>query len=151
MGTCVEQSLATHPFHAFCCKYGGARSGPHRAVRCALRRLIKQAGGYADMVAPCPGALRLGERQRRGSTCDAVRYSRCGLWVPGCLAAVLERRQRAMPASRTLQRKCVATRSGCSCWRKRRKRNVMEWPCVRWSSRLVEDWAARAPNCCVIR
>ena len=34
--------------------------------------------------------------------------------------------------------------------RKRRKRSVMEWPCDCWSSRLLEDLAARVPSCCVI-
>ena len=33
---------------------------------------------------------------------------------------------------------------------KRRKRSAMAWPCERWSSRLKEDWAAKAPSCCVI-
>ena len=31
----------------FCCKYGSARSGPHRAVLCTLHRLSEQIGGYA--------------------------------------------------------------------------------------------------------
>ena len=44
-----EQSLVTHPFHPFCCKYWGARARPHRAVQCTLRRLIEQAGDHADM------------------------------------------------------------------------------------------------------
>ena len=56
-GHVCEQSLAMHPFHPFCCKYGGARTRPHRAVQCTLRRLIEQAGGYADLAATCPGAL----------------------------------------------------------------------------------------------
>ena len=48
-GHMCEQSLATHPFHPFCCKYGGVRNRTHRGVQCTLRRLIDQAGGYADM------------------------------------------------------------------------------------------------------
>ena len=31
-GDMCEQSLAEHPFHPFCCQYGGARTRPHRAV-----------------------------------------------------------------------------------------------------------------------
>ena len=27
-----EESLAAHPFHPFCCKYGEAKTRPHRAV-----------------------------------------------------------------------------------------------------------------------
>ena len=29
-GDMFEQSLAAHPFHSFCCQYGGARNRPHR-------------------------------------------------------------------------------------------------------------------------
>ena len=54
-GDMCEQSLAEHPFHPFCCQYGGARTRPHRAVQCTLRRLIEQAGGYED--------VRLGEQR----------------------------------------------------------------------------------------
>ena len=42
-GDVCERSLATHPFHPFCCKYGGARARPHCAVQHTLRRLIEQA------------------------------------------------------------------------------------------------------------
>ena len=53
-GHMCKQSLATHPFHLFCCKYGGARNRPHRAVQCTLRRLIEQAGDHADMERHVP-------------------------------------------------------------------------------------------------
>ena len=53
-GDTCEHSLATHPFHPFCCKYGGARARPHRGVQHILRRLIEQAGGYADMERHVP-------------------------------------------------------------------------------------------------
>ena len=53
-GDMCEQSLAAHPFHPFCCKYGGARARPHRAVHCTLRRLIQQAGGHADLERHVP-------------------------------------------------------------------------------------------------
>ena len=45
-----------------------------------------------------------------------VRNLRCGLLVPGRPAAALDGRQCAMSACRTLQRKCVETRGGCSFW-----------------------------------
>ena len=53
-GDMCEQSLAEHPVHPFCCQYGGARTRPHRAVQCTLRRLIEQAGGYADVERHVP-------------------------------------------------------------------------------------------------
>ena len=43
-GVLCGQSLVTHPFHPFCCKYGEDRARPHCAVQCTLRRLIEQAG-----------------------------------------------------------------------------------------------------------
>ena len=51
-GDMCEQSLAEHPF--FCCQYGRARTRAHRAVQCTLRRLIEQAGGYADVKRHVP-------------------------------------------------------------------------------------------------
>ena len=60
----------------------------------------------------------------------------------GCPTAALDKRKRAMPACRTLQRQCVETRDGYSCLRKRRKRSAMGTPCERWSSRRVGGWAA---------
>ena len=72
-----------------------------------------------------------------------MRHLGRGLLVPGCLAAALDRRQRGMPACRTSQRKCVETRGGYSCRGKMRKRSAMEWPCERWSSRLMEDWSTK--------
>ena len=65
--------------------------------------------------AGCPRALRLGEKQKRSGTRGAVCHLGRGLLVPGCPAATLDRRQRAMPACRTLHRKCVETRVRCSC------------------------------------
>ena len=56
------------------------------------------------------------QKEQRSGTRDAVRHLGRGLLVPGCPAAALDRRQRAMPARRTSQRKCVETRSGYSCW-----------------------------------
>ena len=53
-GDVCEQSLAEHFFHPFCCQYGGARTRPHRAVQHTLRRLIEQAGGYADVERHVP-------------------------------------------------------------------------------------------------
>ena len=69
------------------------------------------------------------------------------LLVPGCPAAALNKGQRAMPANydESASKPGAATTAG-----KRKKRSVMEWPCDRWSMRLMEDWAATAPSCCVI-
>ena len=53
-GDTCEQSLLTHPFHPFCCKYEGAKARPHRAVQCTLRRLVEHAGGYPDMECHFP-------------------------------------------------------------------------------------------------
>ena len=39
-GETCEQSLAKDPYHLFCCKYGGARTRPHRAVMCSLNKLM---------------------------------------------------------------------------------------------------------------
>ena len=80
-----EQSLATHPCNPFCCKYGGARTRPHRAVQCTLRRLIEQAGGYADMERHVP---ELYDRVQKNN--EAAPVTRCAIldvvsWFPGVL------------------------------------------------------------------
>ena len=85
VGDVCEQSLATHPFHPFCCKYGGARNRPHRAVQHTLRRLIEQAGGYADMKRHVPG---LHDWVRNNN--EAAPVMRCAIldvvsWFPGVL------------------------------------------------------------------
>ena len=75
----------------------------------------------------------------------------CGLLVPRRPAATLDRRHHAMPACRTVQRKCVETRSGCSCWGSGDDETL--W-CMAVRSvglrDLLEDWAVRVPSCCVI-
>ena len=80
-GDMSERSLATHPFHPFCCKNGGARNRPHRAVQRTLRRLIEQAGRYADVerqVSELHDWVRNDNEAR-----DAVRHLGRGLLVPG--------------------------------------------------------------------
>ena len=84
-GNMREQPLAAHPFHSFCCKYGGARNRPHRAVQCALHRLIVQAGGCADMERHVP---ELHDWLRNKD--DAAPVRRCAIldvvsWFPGVL------------------------------------------------------------------
>ena len=86
------------------------------AIQHTLRRLIQQAGGYADLERHVLELYDWVEKQQRSSLRDAVRNLTCGLLVPWRPAATLDRRQRAMPLRRTLQRKCVETRGGCSCW-----------------------------------
>ena len=86
----------------------------------------------AESSTPCAGSS---SRQGVTRTWSAVslsstagcerttkRHPRCGApsWTwshgRGCFAAGLDRRECAMPAWRTLQRKCVETRGGYSCW-----------------------------------
>ena len=110
-GDMWEQSLAEHPFHPFGCQYGGAWTRPHRAVECTLRKLIEQAGGYADVERHVP---ELHDWVQKNN--EAAPLGR-GLLVPGCPAAALGGRQRTMPVCRTLQRKCVETKGGYICWR----------------------------------
>ena len=84
-GHMCEHSLATHPFHPFCCKEGSARNRPHRAVQCTLRRLIEQAGCYADLErrVPEPYDWVIGKDgvapQMRCAILDVVS------WFPGAL------------------------------------------------------------------
>ena len=80
-----EQSLAEHPFHLFCCQYGRARTRPHRAVHCTLRRLIEQAGGYADVERHVPELYDWVSNDN-----DAAPKVRCAIldvvsWCPGVL------------------------------------------------------------------
>ena len=84
-GDMCEQSLATHPCKPFCGKYGRARTRPHRAVQCTLRRLIEQAGGYADMERHVP---ELCDRVQKNN--EAAPVTRCAIldvvsWFPGVL------------------------------------------------------------------
>ena len=77
-----EQSLATHPFHSFCCKYGGARNRPHRAVLCTLHRLIEQAGSWERHVPELYDWVRNDNEAAptmRCATSDVVS------WCPGVL------------------------------------------------------------------
>ena len=57
------------------------------------------------------------KKQKRSGARGAVRHLGRGLLVTECLATTLYRRQRAMPACRTLHRKCVETRGCCDCGR----------------------------------
>ena len=84
-GDMCEQSLAEHPFHPFCCQYGGARTRPHRAVQHTLRRLIEQARGYADLERHVPELHDLAINNN-----EAEPKVRCAIldvvsWFPGVL------------------------------------------------------------------
>ena len=84
-GDMCEQSLATHPSHPFCCKHGGARNRPHRAVLRTLRRLIEQVGGYGDMERHVPELYDWVKKSN-----DAAPEMRCAIldvvsWFPGVL------------------------------------------------------------------
>ena len=48
-GECVNVLLGRTHTTLFVAGFGRVRSGPHRAVLCSLRRLIEQAGSYADI------------------------------------------------------------------------------------------------------
>ena len=118
-GDMCEHVLATHPFHLFCCKYGGARARPHRAVQHTLRRLIEQAGSYADLE---PHVSELYDWVSGNN--EAAPKMRCAIldvvsWFPGVLATKqlwIDVSVRCPHAERQ-QRKCVETRGGCSRWR----------------------------------
>ena len=66
-----EQSLVTHPFEPFCCKYWGARARPHREV-CA--GFLSRQGGYADMKRH---VLEVRDRVRNKN--EAVPTMRCAI------------------------------------------------------------------------
>ena len=81
----VSTFLAAHPFHPLCCKYGRARAREHRAVQHTLRRLIEQAGSYADLERPVP---ELYDRVTNNN--EAAPTMRCAIfdvvsWFPGVL------------------------------------------------------------------
>ena len=116
-----EQSLATHPFHQFCCKYGGARTRPHRAVQCTLRRLIEQAGGSADVERH---VLDLYDWVQKNN--EAAPEMRCAIldvvsWFP----SVLQQLWIDVSVRCPLQRKCVETRGGSG--RRRNGENETLW------------------------
>ena len=54
MGTCVSKRWLSTLSTFSVANTGGARTRPHRAVQCILRRLIEQAGGYADVERHVP-------------------------------------------------------------------------------------------------
>ena len=137
-----------------------------RSTRFAASTGEPEIDRIAQSSAPCAGSPtrqaamrtrsttsltpRLGKKQQRSGTRDAVRHLRRGLLVTECLATTLDRRQRAMPACRTLQQKCVETRNCCGCWGSGENEALWYGRPIVGPSRLVEDWAARAPSCCVI-
>ena len=123
-GDMCEQSLAAHPSHPFCCQYGGARARQHRAVQHTLRRLIEQAGGYADMERHVP---ELYDRVRNNSEATPVMRCtlRCGLLVLGRLAAALDRRQRAIARMQNVATKVRRNQEWLQFLVKLRKRSAM--------------------------
>ena len=144
-----EPSLASHPFHSFCCKYGGARNRPHRTVQCTLRRLIGQAGGYADLERHVP------ELYDWVTDKDGVTpVMRCAIldvvcWFPGVLQLLwIDVSVRCPHAERYYD-------SASKSWEllqrqgKQKKQGDMATMCDRWSSRLMEDWVVKASSCCV--
>ena len=147
-GHMCKQSLATHPFHPFCCKYGGARNRPHRAVQCTLRRLIEQAGDHADMERRVPELYDWEE-------IATEQHPRCGarfwMWSPGSGVSCSSSESTSVCDARMQIVTTIVRRDQerLHLLGKRRNQSAMEWPCDRWFSRPVEDWAMRAPSCCV--
>ena len=114
-GEMCELSLATHPFHSSCCKYGGARNRPHLAVQCTLRRLIEQAGGYADMERHVPELYDWVQKNN-----EAAPEVRCAIldvvsWFPGVLQQLWIDVSVRCPHER-YNESASKTRGGCSGW-----------------------------------
>ena len=118
MGTCAS-SLWRHIRSTLFAANTGSQQRPHRAVQSTLKRLIEQAGGYADLERHVP--------ELYDWVSDRDGAAPVMLLVLECPTTALDRCQCAMPACRTLQRKCVETGSGCSCWRNRKSEAL--WKC----------------------
>ena len=129
-GDMCEHSLARHPCHPFCYKFG-EEPRPDRTEQSSQAHRASRGATRAWSHVP----------QKRSSTRRAVR--RHGLLVSCSLAETLDRRHRTMPACRTLQRKCVESRGGCRFWERLRKRSDTERPFNRWSSRDVRKTGRR--------
>ena len=71
-GQFCDFSLRRDPYHPYCCKYGVARTRPHRAVLCTLQKLIEQAGRYADKERHVPGSTTGPYRRAEQSLSCAV-------------------------------------------------------------------------------
>ena len=125
-GDMREQSLAAH---SFCCKYGRARNRPHRAVQCTLRRLIEQAGSYADMERHVP-ELYCWVRKNN----EAAPEMRCAIldvvsWFLGVLQQLwMDVSVRCPHAERYNE---SASKPGVQLLGKRRRQSVMVRPCER--------------------
>ena len=78
-GNMCEQSLAAQTFPLFLLQVRASpkETAPRRAVHFAQAH--RAGRGLCRHGAPCPRAPRLGEKQRRRGTCEAVRHFRCGL------------------------------------------------------------------------
>ena len=127
-GDMCQRSLATLPFNSFCCNYGGARNRPHRAVQCTLRRLVEQAGGYADMERHVPELYDWVQKIN-----EPAPEMRCSRQTSACDARM-----------QNVATKVRRNQGWLQLLGKRRKRSSTEWPCERWSSRPLGDLAARA-------
>ena len=85
MGTSEKDLWLSTLSTFFCCQYGGARTRPRRAVQHTLRRLIEQAGGYADVERHVPELPDCVSNDN-----DAAPEMRCAIlgvvfWFPGVL------------------------------------------------------------------
>ena len=84
-GDMCEQSLAEHPFHPLCCKYGEQGQTALCSPVKTSHRLIEQAGSYADMERHVLELYDWVKKQQRRGTREAVRHLRCE--TPGSRAS----------------------------------------------------------------
>ena len=141
--------LAKHPFHPFAASMGEPGARPHRTVFCTLRRLIEQAGGYAYMERHVPELYDWVSNDNE--TAPEIRFAILDVvsWFLGVLQQLWIHVSVRCPHAERYN-ESASKPGSLQLLGKRRKRSATEWPCERWSSRLMEDWASKAPSCCVI-
>ena len=110
-GDICEQSLSALPFYS---TFGGARARPRLAVQCTLRKLIEQAGSYADTERHVPELLDWLQKNN-----EAAPEMRCAIsdvvsWFQVVLQQLwIDVSVRCPHAGR--YNESVETRGGCSC------------------------------------
>ena len=144
-GNMCKQSLVTHPFHPFCCQYGGATARPHRAVQCTLRRLSN-----ADLERHVP---ELYDWVRNNS--EAALVMRCAIsdvvsWFPGVLQQLWIDVSVRCPHARRYDKS--ASKPGVAAGAGEAEKTKRRWygRAVTGFSRLVVGWVVRAPSYRVI-
>ena len=142
-GDMCEQSLATLPVPPVVLQVRRSQDQTTRAVQCTLRRLIEQAGGYADMERHVP---ELYDSVKNNN--EVAPTMRCAIldvvsWFPGVLQQlwidVSVRCPHAERCNESALKPGVAAVAGEAEKTKRCGTAV----------RSVEGWAVRAPSYCV--